>query len=89
MSNIERLKNTMAKKTGDLEDFRGTTGSVARQSAFRLGRGHLHFRHDDIDAPLSPHPDRALYTFLLLVFFVAALELWGGWKLISLLLSSV
>jgi hypothetical protein len=44
------------------------------------------FAHD-FDFPPTKHPVRELITFILLVLLITALEIWGGWKLISLILT--
>jgi hypothetical protein len=72
------------------DDSAGTIcAEVAPQSAARACNGALDFPHDDFEASSTARPDRALFTFLLFIFLIATLELWGVWKLMSLAISSV
>lgn len=60
----------------------------ARESdAARESESNLHFSDDDFDFPPTAHPGRELFTFTLFVLLVISLSVWGGWKLISLMIS--
>ena len=50
---------------------------------------NLQFSDDDFDFPPTAHPGRELFTFSLFVLLVIGLTVWGGWKLISLMISLV
>jgi hypothetical protein len=41
---------------------------------------------DGFDFPPTAHPGRELFTFSLFVLLIIAILVWGGWKLISLIL---
>jgi len=41
---------------------------------------------DGFDFPPTAHPGRELFTFGFIVQLTMALVIWGGWKLISLIL---
>jgi hypothetical protein len=61
---------------------------AARQSdVARESESNFHFSDDDFDFPPTAHPGRELFTFSLFVVLVMALVLWGGWKLMSLMIS--
>ena len=47
------------------------------------------FSEDDFDFPPTLHPGRELFTFSLFVLLIMSLTIWGGWKLISLAISSL
>jgi hypothetical protein len=50
----------------------------------------LNFSDDDFDFPPTVHPGRELFTFCLFVLLlIMAPAVWGGWKLISLMLTSL
>lgn len=67
-----------------------SSGEVARESgAARESEKNFHFSDDDFDFPPTAHPGRELFTFSLFVLLVIGLTVWGGWKLISLMISLV
>jgi hypothetical protein len=47
------------------------------------------FSEDDFDYPPTLHPGRELFTFSLFALMIMSLGIWGGWKLISLAISSL
>lgn len=44
---------------------------------------------DGLDFPPTAYPGRELFTFSLIVLLIMLLAIWGGWKLISLAISSL
>jgi hypothetical protein len=63
---------------------------AARDSEIaRESESNLHFSDDDYDFPPTAHPGRELFTFTLFVLLLISLAVWGGWKLISLIISLV
>lgn len=61
---------------------------AARESDIaRESEKNFHFSDDDFDFPPTAHPGRELFTFTLFVLLVISLSVWGGWKLISLMIS--
>lgn len=69
--------------------FRAQRESHPSVDAARESEKNFHFSDDDFDFPPTAHPGRELFTFSLFVLLVVALAAWGGWKLISLIISWV
>jgi hypothetical protein len=55
---------------------------AARRSAARES-------DDGFDYPPTTYPGRELFTFSLFVLLIVTLAVWGGWKLVSLLISLI
>ena len=44
---------------------------------------------DGLDFPPAAHPGRELFTLSLFALVIATFVVWGGWRLISLILTSL
>jgi hypothetical protein len=51
--------------------------------------GRLSGSDDGLDFPPTAHPGRELFTASLFVLVIITFLVWGGWKLISLMLTSL
>lgn len=70
--------------------WRVESGERASQSSTARGLDHdFGFSEDDFDFPPTKYPGRELFTFSLFVLLIMSLTIWGGWKLISLAISSL
>jgi hypothetical protein len=47
------------------------------------------FSDDDFDFPPTSHPGRELFTFGLVLLAILTFVIWGGWRLIPLMLPSL
>jgi hypothetical protein len=70
-----------------------STSSVERVShragverASQSSTGAAYEFDDGFDFPPTAHPGRELFTSIFFVQLIVALVIWGGWKLISLIL---
>jgi hypothetical protein len=70
-SRVERVSHT----AGVEEVSRSSTGPVRD------------YDDDGFDFPPTAHPGRELFTFSLFALLIITFAVWGGWKLISLILS--
>lgn len=62
---------------------------VPQSSSLREVDQDFGFSEDDFDYPPTLHPGRELFTFSLFALMIMSLGVWGGWKLISLAISSL
>ena len=70
--------------------WRVESGARASQSTTARELDHdFGFSEEDFDFPPTLHPGRELFTFSLFVLMIMSLGIWGGWKLISLAISSL
>jgi hypothetical protein len=63
------------------------THSAGVDEASQSSTGSAREYDDGFDFPPTAHPGRELFTFSLFVLLIVTFAVWGGWKLISLLLS--
>jgi hypothetical protein len=57
------------------------------EEASQSSTGSARKYDDGFDFPPTAHPGRELFTFSLFVLLIVTFVVWGGWKLISLILS--
>jgi hypothetical protein len=65
------------------------TRAVGAERASQSSVGAARESDDGFDFPPTAHPGRELFTASLFVLLIMALLVWGGWKLTSLVLTSL
>ena len=92
MPRLLQLGGTVEERMAHIQTdaWRVESGGRSLQSSTARELDHdFGFSEDDFDFPPTLHPGRELFTFSLFVLLIMSLTIWGGWKLISLAISSL
>jgi hypothetical protein len=91
---VERVPQRHAMAHIETHVFRGVKAPQSErafQSSVDAQRSDdvVHFSDDDYYSLPTAHPGRELFTMSLFVLLTTGLVIWGGWKLISLVISLI
>ena len=77
----------MAHTTMSASRVEQVSHAAGVEEASKFSTGAAREYDDGFDFPPTAHPGRELFTFSLFVLLIMTFMVWGGWKLISLIVS--